>query len=55
MPILETHKAATVLVVKRSMTTGYAGINNDLFYLEKTVMKFGDAKGVVDDIVEAIN
>ncbi|HZP93581.1 MAG TPA: NAD(P)(+) transhydrogenase (Re/Si-specific) subunit beta [Burkholderiales bacterium] len=54
MPILEVHKARTVLVVKRSMATGYAGLDNDLFYMDKTMMIFGDAKKVVEDVVRAI-
>jgi NAD(P) transhydrogenase subunit beta len=51
MPILDVDKARTVIVVKRSMNPGFAGIDNDLFYLDKTMMVFGDAKKVITEVV----
>ena len=55
MPILEVTKAQTVMVIKRSMNTGYAGLDNSLFYMDKTMMIFGDAKKMVEEMVRSIN
>ena len=55
MPILEVSKARTVMVIKRSMNTGYAGLDNSLFYMDKTMMIFGDAKKMVEEMVRSIN
>jgi NAD(P) transhydrogenase subunit beta len=51
MPIIDADRARTVYVIKRTMAPGFAGIDNDLFYLDKTFMLFGDAKKVVGDLV----
>jgi len=55
MPILEAFKAKTIIVNKRSMAAGYAGLDNVFFYLDKTMMVFGDAKKVVEDMVKAVD
>jgi NAD(P) transhydrogenase subunit beta len=55
MPILEAYKAKTIIVNKRSMASGYAGLDNDLFYMDKTMMVFGDAKKVIEDLVKAVD
>lgn len=55
MPVLEVWKAANVVVFKRSMNTGYAGVQNPLFFKENTQMLFGDAKESVDNILKSLN
>jgi len=55
MPILDCDKARTVMVIKRSMGAGFAGIENPLYYLDKTLMLFGDAKGFVGNIVRELS
>jgi H+-translocating NAD(P) transhydrogenase subunit beta len=55
MPILDVDRARTVMVIKRSMNPGFAGIDNPLYYFDKTLMLFGDAKAFVADIVKEIS
>jgi len=55
MPILDVDKARTVMVIKRSMNPGFAGIDNPLYYFDKTLMLFGDAKAFVGDIVRELS
>jgi NAD(P) transhydrogenase subunit beta len=54
MPILDVDKAHTVMVIKRSMSPGFAGIDNDLYYMDKTLMLFGDAKVFVSEILKEL-
>ena len=54
MPIIDADKAKTVIAIKRSMNPGFAGIENELYYDEKTLMAFGDAKQVLGDVVKAV-
>jgi NAD(P) transhydrogenase subunit beta len=55
MPIIEAYKARSVIVNKRSMASGYAGLDNPLFYMDKTMMVFGDAKKTVEELVKAVD
>ncbi len=55
MPILEAFKAKSIIVNKRSMASGYAGLDNELFYQANTMMVFGDAKKVIEDMVKAVD
>ena len=55
MPIIDADKARTVIAIKRSMNPGFAGIENELYYDERTLMAFGDAKQVIGDVVKAVS
>jgi NAD(P) transhydrogenase subunit beta len=55
MPIIDADKARTVIAIKRSMNPGFAGIENELYYDDKTLMAFGDAKQVIGDVVKAVS
>jgi NAD(P) transhydrogenase subunit beta len=55
MPIIQAYKARTVMVIKRSMNPGFAGIDNELYYRENTLMLFGDAKAFVSSIVKELS
>ncbi len=55
MPILDVDRAQHVFVIKRSMNPGFAGVQNPLFFHDNTMMIFGDAKGTVMKLIEAVN
>ena len=50
MPILDVDKARVVVIIKRSLSVGYAGVDNDLFYMDKTMMLFGDGKKMMNEL-----
>ena len=55
MPILDVERSENVLFIKRSLATGYSGVDNELFYRNNTTMLFGDAKKVCEDIVKSLS
>jgi NAD(P) transhydrogenase subunit beta len=55
MPVLECWKGKTTIVLKRSMATGYAGVDNPLFYKENTRMLFGDARDSLNIVLKSLN
>ena len=54
MPILDVDKSSVVVIIKRSLSVGYAGVDNDLFYMDKTMMLFGDGKKMMNQLNTAV-
>ena len=54
MPILDVDKSRVVVIIKRSLSVGYAGVDNDLFYMDKTMMLFGDGKKMMNELNSAL-
>jgi NAD(P) transhydrogenase subunit beta len=54
MPIIDVDGARTVVIIKRSLSVGYAGVDNDLFYMDKTMMLFGDGKKMMTELNNAV-
>ena len=54
MKLIDVDKASTVVIIKRSLSVGYAGVDNDLFFMDKTMMLFGDGKKMMNELNAAV-